>query len=218
MKTPLTYQGADVAVIWDDLEGDVLLADRWTDDDFFRVVRKGCHHGTKHICEFVDHLLCDAFVVSVSQAPYSRWFLHHNLPRIDFILCYHAVNSIIPAREKEAKEMVRKSPQDFLDQIAFIAELPDSGGSWGQGVTMTLRDQVKEVGKLEEHLDALKIQIKDRVKLMRQMAGSAERNAQLSGFTQDQIDEAKIDAKIAAEKAAKNPPTPEGDGDDDGDD
>lgn len=111
----------------------------------------------------------------------------------------------------------RVKAQEFLDQVSWIGELSeDGGGSWGQGVIMTLKDQVKEVVHLEGVLTTVKAQISDRLKLMRSMVDSAERNAQLTGFMQEQIDEAKVEVEVKlqevdakAKKKAQLPPSDE---------
>lgn len=93
--------------------------------------------------------------------------------------------------------MARKvTPQEFLDKTEFIKHLPDGGGSWGKGVTMTLADQAREIARLEKTQAGIKAQIRDRLKLMRTTADRAEREAELVGYTKDQITEAQVEVEV----------------------
>jgi len=98
--------------------------------------------------------------------------------------------------------MARKvTPQEFLDKIAFIKHLPDEGGSWGRGVTMTLADQAREIERLEKTAEGIKSQIRDRVQLMRGIASRAEREAELSGYTKKQVEEAQVEVEVLVQES-----------------
>jgi len=93
--------------------------------------------------------------------------------------------------------MARKvTAQEFLDKIAFIKHLPDQGGSWGRGVLVTLDDQAKEIRRLEDSLQGIKDQIRDRLRLMRGTANRAPREAELVGYSKEQINEAQVEVEI----------------------
>lgn len=109
--------------------------------------------------------------------------------------------------------MARKvTPQEFLDKVAFIKHLPEEGGSWGRGITMTLDDQAKAIRRLENARTGLDVQIKDRLSLMRKMARRVEGEATLVGYTKEQVQEAQVEIEVEqqeAEKSSESEPTTE---------
>lgn len=99
--------------------------------------------------------------------------------------------------------MSRKVTADeLLEQVEWIELLEDGGGSWGRGVTMTLKDQAKEVRRLEAAQEGIKSQISDRLKLMRSTVARAEREAELVGNSKEQINDAQVEVQVKRQEAA----------------
>lgn len=73
----------------------------------------------------------------------------------------------------------KTKPQDIIDKIEWVRNLPDGGGSWGQGLTGTAEAVAREVDDLEKTRANLDEQIRKRLRVMRAIPGRAEREAPL---------------------------------------
>jgi len=98
----------------------------------------------------------------------------------------------------------KTKPQDILDRISWVKNLPDGGGSWGQGITGTGEATAREVADLEKTKANIQEQINKRLRVMRALPGRAEREAPL-------MYDDKAVAKAQAEVVTKAPePDPTG--------
>lgn len=73
----------------------------------------------------------------------------------------------------------KTNPQDILDQIVWVKNLPEGGGSWGQGLTGTAEAVAREVSDLEKTKANIEGEIRKRLRVMRALPGRAEREAPL---------------------------------------
>ena len=92
----------------------------------------------------------------------------------------------------------KTKPQDIIDRIAWVKNLPDGGGSWGQGLTGTAEAVAREVADLEKTKANLEGEIRKRLRVMRALPGRAEREAPL-------MYEEPVVAKAQAEVVTKAP-------------
>lgn len=100
--------------------------------------------------------------------------------------------------------MGRKATADeLLEQVEWIEHLENGGGSWGRGVILTLKDQAKEIRRLNGVLGDIKLQISDRCKLMRSTVARVEREAELTGNSKDQINDAQVEVEVKRQEAAE---------------
>jgi len=94
----------------------------------------------------------------------------------------------------------RTNPQDILDNIFWVKNLPDGGGSWGQGLTGTAEAVSREVSDLEKTKANIEGEIRKRLRVMRALPGRAEREAPLM-----YDDEVVAKAKAGVVTKAPNP-------------
>lgn len=73
----------------------------------------------------------------------------------------------------------KTNPQDILDKLTWVKNLPDGGGSWGQGLTGTAEAVAREVADLEKTKANIQADINKRLRVMRALPGRAEREAPL---------------------------------------
>lgn len=80
--------------------------------------------------------------------------------------------------------------QDILDRLAWVRNLPDSGGAWGQGILGTAESVSSEVTELEQQRAVIVEKIKDRTSLLRTLPGRADREVLLM-FSNEAVQAAK---------------------------
>lgn len=73
----------------------------------------------------------------------------------------------------------KTNPQDILDKISWVKNLPDGGGSWGMGLTGTAESVAREISDLEKTKANIQADINKRLRVMRALPGRAEREAPL---------------------------------------
>lgn len=88
--------------------------------------------------------------------------------------------------------------QSAREQLAWINNLPEGGGSWGLGITATVEAFEDELVRLEAQKATIDAQIKARKKLVKAAVKRASKEAP-SLYTQEVVDKAKALAAAPAE-------------------
>lgn len=89
----------------------------------------------------------------------------------------------------------RTNPQDILNKLDWVKNLPGEGGSWGKGLTETAEAVALEVLDLEKQKEDIEEQIRKRLRVMRAMPGRADREAPLM-FSEAEVKDAKANSPV----------------------
>ena len=71
----------------------------------------------------------------------------------------------------------KETPMSAMEQLAWLTELPEQGGSWGLGITATVEAFEDELTRLEAQKVSIEDQIKVRKRLVKQALKRADKEA-----------------------------------------
>lgn len=98
----------------------------------------------------------------------------------------------------------KTKPQDILDRISWVKELPEGGGSWGMGITGTAEALAREVVDLEKTKANIAEDINKRLRVLRTLPGRADREAPMM-YSEDDVSLAKMSVSEAVQVDVEPP-------------